>query len=224
MAAPLPQLPLQRFIRNRPHLSLAVLLGSLSGPFLPHAWPWLSRLLACWDIAVWAYLLTMGWMMMRADHRKVRRLAALQDERSSVILVTLCVAALSSLAAIVSQLSTLKDLADGARALHYAFVVVTLLGSWFLVGTLFCVHYAHLYYCGGDAEPPLAFPDRQTEPNYWDFLYFSFTIAVAAQTADVAVRQRQLRKVVLGQAVLSFFFNLVILGLSINIAASLINN
>jgi uncharacterized membrane protein len=163
-------------------------------------------------------------MMMRADHHKVRHMAALQDERSSVILATLCVAALSSLAAIISQLSTLKDLPDGDRALHYAFVVVTLLGSWFLVGTLFCVHYAHLYYNGDQAEPPLAFPDQQTEPNYWDFLYFSFTIAVAAQTADVAVRQRRLRKVVLGQAVLSFFFNLVILGLSINIAASLINN
>jgi uncharacterized membrane protein len=32
-----------------------------------------------------------------------------------------------------------------------------------------------------------------------------------------------MRKLVLGQSVLSFFFNLLILGLSINIAASLLN-
>ena len=35
---------------------------------------------------------------------------------------------------------------------------------------------------------------------------------------------RGMRKLVLGHCVLAFFFNLVILGLSVNIAASLINN
>jgi len=46
---------------------------------------------------------------------------------------------------------------------------------------------------------------------------------VAVQTSDVTVRSRRMRKVVLGQSVLCFFYNLAILGLSINIAASLIN-
>jgi uncharacterized membrane protein len=43
------------------------------------------------------------------------------------------------------------------------------------------------------------------------------------QTSDVTVRTRQLRKVVLGQSVLCFFYNLAVLGLSINLAASLLN-
>lgn len=219
-------LPLHRFIRSRPHLSVAIVVGAVAGPLLPDALPWLTRLLGAWDIAVWTYLLTIGWMMMRSDDGKVKEMAARQDERSSVILVMLCVAALASLVAIISQLSALKDLPQSDKALHYGFVVATLLGSWFLVGTMFCAHYAHLYYNNdGDdgGEPPLCFPDKNLEPNYWDFLYFSYTIAVAAQTSDVAVRGRQMRKIVLGQSVLSFFFNLVILGLSINIAASLIN-
>jgi uncharacterized membrane protein len=38
------------------------------------------------------------------------------------------------------------------------------------------------------------------------------------------VRSAKLRKLVLGQSVLSFFFNLFILGLSVNIAAGLMNN
>lgn len=217
-------IPFRSFVRSRPHLTLAIVLGALVGPFLPAAWPFLTRLLAAWDVAVWAYLLTMGWMMMRADHGQVKRAAAIQDERSPVILATLSAAAMFSLLAIFSQLSALKDLPAGDKAWHYAFVIVTLLGSWFLVGTLFCVHYTHLYYRDDSGHKPLAFPDEQLEPNYWDFLYFSFTIAVAAQTADVTVRTRTMRKVVLGQAVLSFFFNLVILGLSINIAAGLINS
>jgi len=55
-------------------------------------------------------------------------------------------------------------------------------------------------------------------------LYFSYTIAVAAQTSDVSVMSRSMRKIVLAQSILSFFFNLAILGLSINIAASLVGN
>jgi len=60
------------------------------------------------------------------------------------------------------------------------------------------------------------------EPDYWDFMYFSFTIAVASQTADINLSSSSMRRAVLAQSVLSFFFNASILALSINIAASLI--
>ena len=126
-----------------------------------------------------------------------------------------------SMVAISSELASLRTMPANERGLHYAFVVVTLVGSWFLVGTLFCFHYAHLYYNARGRQRPLAFPGGETQPDYWDFLYFSFTIAVAAQTSDVAVQSPGMRKLVLGQSVLSFFFNLLILGLFVNMAASL---
>ena len=214
-------LPFHRFIRSRPHLTLAFLLGIAVEPMLPASWRAVTRLLAAWDVAVWSYLITMGWLMTRADHVKVKEMAARQDERAALVLAALSVAALMSLAAIISQLPALKDMPLDQRAAHYVFTVFTLLGSWFLVGALFCFHYAHLYY---QADPrPLLFPCKEQNPDYWDFLYFSFTIAVAVQTSDVAVLTRSMRKMVLAQSVLSFFFNLVILGLSINIAAGLIN-
>ncbi|MQA37728.1 DUF1345 domain-containing protein [Rugamonas aquatica] len=210
-------------IHSRPHLSLAVALGVVIGPLLPQAWPLLARLLTAWNIVVWSYLLMMGWMMMRADQHDIKRAACRQDEKGPVILATLSLAIMISLAAIISQLSTLKDLKTADMALHYGFVVLTLTGSWFMIGTMFCSHYAHLYYIKNDGEKPLQFPDHDLTPNYWDFLYFALTISVAVQTSDVAVRSRAMRQVVLGQSVLCFFYNLAILGLSINIAASLIN-
>ena len=70
----------------------------------------------------------------------------------------------------------------------------------------------------------MKFPDAELNPDYWDFLYFSFTIAVAAQTSDVVVMSSGMRKAVLAQSVLSFLFNAAIIGLSINIAAGLIGN
>ncbi|MEO7008621.1 MAG: DUF1345 domain-containing protein, partial [Caldimonas sp.] len=57
--------------------------------------------------------------------------------------------------------------------------------------------------------------------DYADFLYFSFTIAVAAQTADVSVSTRRMRRLTLTQSILAFVFNTTILAFSINIAASL---
>jgi uncharacterized membrane protein len=133
----------------------------------------------------------------------------------------LSLAVMVSLAAIVSQLATGKSSGDLVE--HYALAVLTLIGSWFMVGVMFCSHYAHLYYTDDSDDKPLGFPDGGLAPNYWDFLYFSFTISVAVQTSDVSVRNRRLRQVVLGQSVLCFFYNLAILGLSINIAASLLN-
>lgn len=208
-------------IRSRPHLSAAIAVGAAAGALLPSSWTPLVRALSAWDIAVWVYLVTMAWMMMRADHHQVRRIAARQDEKGSVILASLVVATVMSLVAISSVLASLRDMPATERGLHYAFVVLTLVGSWFLVGTLFCFHYAHLYYNVRGPQRPLAFPGGETQPDYWDFLYFSFTIAVAAQTSDVTVLSAGMRKLVLGQSVLSFFFNLLILGLFVNMAASL---
>lgn len=210
------------FFRSRPHLSLAIALGAVAGYFLPDAWSYLTRTLTAWNIAVWFYLITMGWMMMRADHRDVQRIADKQDERGAVILAALVVAAIMSLVCIIGELTAMHDMPDKERVAHYALVVLTLLGSWFLLGTLFCFHYAHLYY--QHKQRPLQFPGGERQPDYWDFLYFSFTIAVAAQTSDVVVQSQGIRRLVLGQSVLSFFFNLAILGLSINIAASLLNS
>jgi uncharacterized membrane protein len=52
-------------------------------------------------------------------------------------------------------------------------------------------------------------------------LYVSFTIAVACQTADVAVTSPRMRRLVLLQSVMAVAFNTAILAFTINVAASL---
>ena len=59
-------------------------------------------------------------------------------------------------------------------------------------------------------------------PDYLDFLYFTVTIGVANQTADIAIRSRPMRILVLIHSVISYFFNATILALSINIVSSLL--
>jgi uncharacterized membrane protein len=68
----------------------------------------------------------------------------------------------------------------------------------------------------------LIFPGNKTEPRYIDFLYFSYIIGVASQTADVATSSPTMRVLALVHGIVSFFFNTTILALTINIAASLL--
>ncbi len=214
-----------RFVRARPHLVLAIAFGVAVGLLLPGTHAWLRRALVGWNGGAWLYLANMAWLMMRADHRKVREMARRQDQSAHAVLCMMLAGAVLSLYAIVSELARMGKVGGDEAALHYGFTILTVIGSWLLVGVLFALHYAHLYYCSdhGAGGPPLRFPEPDVEPNYWDFLYFSFTISIAVQTSDVAVATRPMRKLVLGQSVLAFFFNLVILGLSINIAASVVN-
>jgi uncharacterized membrane protein len=89
---------------------------------------------------------------------------------------------------------------------------------------IFSVHYAHTYHLADKQHRPLIFPDGDdTPPGYADFFYFAITIAVAAQTADVALRGSPMRLTVSAQAVLAFIFNAAVLGLMINIAAGLVS-
>ena len=215
------KLLLHKIFTSRPHLSIAIAFGALVALLNPGEVAMMTRALIAWNAAVWSYLLAMMWVITHADHRKVRAIADKQDENAGLILVVLLVATLFSLSAIFSELSDLADAKGAERAGRYVLTVSTLFGSWLLVGVLFCFHYARLYYRSA-STPPLRFPDNDKEPDYWDFLYFSFTISVAVQTSDVSVMTRGMRKLVLGHSVLTFFFNLFILGLSINIAAGLI--
>ena len=220
-----PQQPgfLVRFIRSRPFLLGALALGIAVGLLAPGDYNGLRRALIGWNSGAWSYLLTMSWAMFRADHSRVRAIAEKQDERGGVVLAAVIVGAILSVYAIVTELANMKEATEHVKALHYAFTALTVVGSWLLVGVMYCLHYAHLYYTAHKHTLPLEFPDQHTQPNYWDFLYFSFTLSVAVQTSDVTVKTRDMRKLVLGHCVLAFFFNLVILGLSVNIAASLVN-
>lgn len=209
-------------ITSRPYLISAILLGAVVAFLLPDSLAWITRSLIAWNAAVWSYLFGMMWVISRADHQQVRKYADKQDENAGVVLVVLLVGAVFSLSAIFFELSALADAKGAERIGRYTLTVLTLFGSWLLVGVLFCLHYAHMYYRCGPKGLPLKFPDGEKEPNYWEFLYFSFTISVAVQTSDVSIMTRGMRKLVLGHSVLNFFFNLVILGLSINIAAGLI--
>lgn len=213
---------LHAHLRARPRLAGAIALGTAAALLAPGIYSPVTRVLLGWNVAVWLYLGSVAWMMLHADHARLRRVAVAQAEGAGTVLAVVIVACVVSLLGIVAELTAAK-LPGAHHALpHLAFALATVAGAWLLLPTIFALTYASLYYRAAHGVG-LNFPgaDDAFRPDYGDFLYFSFTIAVAAQTADVSVATSSIRRLVLLQSVLSFAFNTAILAFTINIAASM---
>lgn len=215
---------LPQVLRNRPHMTTGIVVGVLIGALAPGALRAVARVLLGWDAAIWTYLLLIWIHMVRASEENVRHNAQREDQNAGTVLFLVCTATVASIVAIVLELGTTKDLSMASKVLHSVLTGLTLIGAWFLIPTIFTLHYARVYYGSDPNAPALAFPDHKLKPNYWDFLYFSFTIACASQTADIGLRGRSARRGVLAQSILSFYFNVAVLGLCVNIAASMVGN
>ena len=197
-------------------VGVAVALGAVNVDSI------VSRALIGWNVAVWLFLVLIGMMMLRADHEHLRRNAIAQAEGAATVLALVIAAAVVSIVAIVFELAAAKQTGVHHALPHVLFALATVAGAWLLLPTLFAMNYASLYY-RSESGSGLKFPepDKSFKPDYADFMYFSFTIAVASQTADVTISTRPMRRLVLLQALLSFAFNTTILAFTINIAASL---
>ncbi|MFM0154511.1 DUF1345 domain-containing protein [Paraburkholderia sediminicola] len=211
-------------LRNRPRMLIGLAIGLVAALAVPEHTRPMVRVLAGWDAAVWSYLVLIWVHMAAADESRVQEFARRDDENAGIVLLVICVATIASIAAIVLELASAKGTAGSSTAWHYLLTGLTMFGAWFLIPTIFTMHYARLYYDPDTTETALLFPDRKLDPNYWDFMYFSFTIAVASQTSDVVLRSRTIRRAALAQSILSFYFNVAVLGLCVNIAAGLVGS
>lgn len=219
---PLVTLPM-RFARLHGKLVIAAILGVLIARFMPGRWDVPTRVLMGWDLGLVLYLVLTFAMMRRADVESIRKRAAEEDEGSFAILLLSVVATFASLVAIAFAIGGAKDAPAGDVITHVLLAISTILLSWTFVHTIFSFHYAHEFYGeGGDGKiGGLRFPD-DPEPDYRDFLYFALVIGMTSQVSDVAVTSKVIRRMVAMHGVLSFFFNLVVLALTVNMVSNLI--
>jgi uncharacterized membrane protein len=211
---------LVRIVRVRPRLFISLAIGALVAAALALTdWRLVTRVLVGWDVCVALYLVLATHAMSRADVDRIRHRAAQEDEGQLAILGMTVAAALASLAAIFALLGS----SPGAsrQPPHIALAAITILLSWAFIHTIFALHYAHEFYDETDGGG-MAFPGGDTEPDYWDFVYFSFVIGMTSQVSDVGVTTKQIRRTVVAHGVVSFIFNATLLALTVNIAASAI--
>ncbi|CAN5489150.1 DUF1345 domain-containing protein [soil metagenome] len=204
-----------RIIYARPRTFIAFAIGVASLLFLPPSWRLATRLLVAWDTFIAIYMALAYVTVFSCGIDYIRRQAAAQDDGRFFILVTTGLGAFASIAAIVLELGIKPQ-----QSPQLVLAVITIVLSWATIHTTFALHYAHDYYRGAKAGG-LAFPGDD-EPDYWDFVYFSFVIGMTAQVSDVGITDKIIRRTATAHGVISFIFNTALVALMVNIAASAI--
>ncbi len=210
----------------RPRLMAGLLAGLvvyvITGPWIVRD---ITRGLIAWDVGVLAFLALALSSMVEADHERMKKRALQHDEGRHFILILTLVAAIASVAAIAAELATAKGQRAGQEGMQVALGAGTIALSWAFVQTVFALHYAHDYYmaheeCHGENREGLEFPGDEP-PDYWDFLHFAIIIGATAQTADITIVSKAMRRVSTIHTLIAFAFNTAILALMINLAAAL---
>ena len=217
---------LLRIVSARPRLFLSILAGFAVGALLPLYVTELrgvTRFLVAWDFGVGLYLILAFWMIAHSGVTEIHRQSLAQDEGGFAILVLTIVSACASVGAVFAWLE-IATRAETFALPVLAFLLLTIMMSWAFIHTMFALHYAHEFYAehhktGGG----LIFP-RDPEPTYWDFVYLAFSIGTATQVSDVEISSKRIRRTVTLHGIVSFFFNVTVIALTVGLVGDAIQN
>jgi uncharacterized membrane protein len=185
--------------------------------------PWGMAVVAGWDAAAIAFLISVWPIIIRADSGNVVQLAKREDETRSSATVLLLAASVASLLGVGFALILAGRHSGRLQVLLIGVAVLTVVLSWTVVNTVFTLRYADQTAGSQDAGISFGDTDGPEGPTYRDFAYVAFTIGMCYQVSDTTVRDRRIRRTVLSHALLSYVFGVAIVGGSVNLIAGLIH-
>ena len=221
----LPRPWLVRVAAGHPRMAASMAVAILAYAIMPAALsPW-TRAIAAWDIGG---LLLVGlsaalFALEGSDEAMAKNAMQQQEGEWTVFSITLAAVAFS-FAALTQVLPEAKSLPPAQRDMAVGLVAATLLLSWLVTHLVFAYRYAHEYYTttggGPKVDGGLDFPGGEP-PDYWDFVYFSLVLGMTFQVSDVQITTRKFRRLATLHGLIGFFFNTVIVALTVNVAAGL---
>jgi uncharacterized membrane protein len=172
-------------------------------------------LMAGFDMAAAIFLLSLA-PLLHHDEVGMRVHARANNVNRGAMLLITGIVMIVVLVVVAAELSQRKAHPTPASI---ALILGTLTLAWIFANTVYALHYAYLYYSAGKAgkdQGGIDFPGDDT-PDYWDFIYFSFTLGMTFQTSDVEIGSGQVRKTVTFHCLAAFLFNLGIIAFTINV-------
>ena len=216
MQAPADEKPFYRRLDPR-RATLRLVFGLVIGAvaaLLSHRRVWEFRLLLGWDAGAFALLAFIWFTVLTKDPHETRCRSASADPGRTATWALVLIASSFSFFASAFVLRNLHKTGAPPEPWLLPLCLVSVIVAWSLTHTSYTLRYAHLYY--RDGEGGLLFPgDRK--PDDFDFAYFAYTVGMCFQVSDVSISSPQIRRAVLGHAVLSFVYNTVILALALNL-------
>jgi uncharacterized membrane protein len=197
----------------------ALLGGAVAGAVASLLTPISASILLGWDVAVLIYLAWTWGAVQGLDPEVTAQLANREDPSTPVADLVVIGAGTAMLAAVGFALAKAGEATGGMKAYLVTLGLVSVVLSWAVVHTVFALKYARAYY--SDPAGGIAFNEDEP-PNYIDFAYYAFTIGMTFQVADTNITSRAVRRTTLLHALLSYLFGSVLLGLVINVVATLL--
>jgi uncharacterized membrane protein len=180
---------------------------------------WQIAALIGWIVAVIVFI-SWIWLNVRGmDGDATARHAAIEDASRPTADLILILASVASLVGVGLALLEASSRPASERAIITAVAAITVTLSWATVHTVFTLRYARLYYAAGGG---IDFHEERP-PAYSDFAYLAFTIGMTYQVSDTTTASRTIRRTVLYHAYMSYIFGTVVVALTINVVASLLN-
>jgi uncharacterized membrane protein len=211
--------PINQFLFT---LTVAIFVYLITGEFYQEL-----RFLLAYDLAILSYLSVLAVQMSKATAEDTFRLSQQQEPKGISTLFAVLLFSGMGLIALSLLLNNSKQWSPLLTNLHMGLSLLAIFLSWTLVHTFFALYYARLYYDELSAEDSSAYRKGLDFPNqelvdYWDFMYYSFTIAMCYQTSDVSIESVAMRRMTLFHSILSFILVAVVIGLVVNIISNLI--
>jgi uncharacterized membrane protein len=181
---------------------------------------WEAAILIGWDVTV-VGLLTWIWLALwklNADETKSH--ASREDPSVRLSEATVLSSGVALLAAVGLVLIRAGNAVGGTKAYLIALGVLSVALSWVLVHTVFTLRYARTYYLKPTGGIDF---NEEDPPTYLDFAYLAVTIGMTFQVSDTNLTSNPIRRIALGHALLSYLFGAVMVGLVINVVASLLH-
>jgi uncharacterized membrane protein len=172
-------------------------------------------ILLAFDIAAMAFLAMAAWMFSHSDKTSMKARAGSEDNgRWGFLFSSIAVSAV-----VLIALGAELQASGKGDVLEIVLAATSLVLSWLFMNTMFALHYAHGFYAEREQKRNgLMFPNTR-EPDYWDFAYFAMVLGMTFQVSDVQITDSHLRRLALMHSVIAFFFNVVIVALSVNLIA-----
>jgi uncharacterized membrane protein len=177
---------------------------------------WALAAMAGFNAASLLFLLLCAPLLHSRDPRLVREHAKQNDANRTLLLIITGIVMVALLAAIGAETMDRRP-----EPLTKLLVIATLILAWLFSNVVCAFHYTHLAYRDEKraADSGLDFPGT-SEPIYWDFVYFAFTLGMTFQTSDVTIRDPQIRRFVTLHSFGAFVFNIGVLAFTINVLGS----
>ncbi|HEY6804813.1 MAG TPA: DUF1345 domain-containing protein [Pyrinomonadaceae bacterium] len=206
-------------VKAATRVSISLVIGLIAATAIGTLTGWKYAPLTLWDSAALVFLL---WLLISLHGRnamETKRLATREDPGRAGADILLVLASVASLIAVGTLLWQTKHETGLAAVLQPVLCVISVVISWTTVHTVYMLRYAREYY---QSDGGIDFNDKN-KPRYSDFAYLAFTVGMTFQVSDTEIQTNVIRRLILHQALLSYLFGTVIVAVSINVLAGLVN-